>query len=42
MNRNLIVEKRGMDKLVNLSAKFSDDPSVLQEVSIELIIVESP
>ncbi|GFQ04739.1 armadillo repeat-containing protein 6 [Phtheirospermum japonicum] len=31
-NKSAIVEKGGMDRLVNLSARFSDDPSVLQEV----------
>ncbi|KAK6159374.1 hypothetical protein DH2020_006688 [Rehmannia glutinosa] len=31
-NKSIIVEKRGMDRLINLSARFSDDPSVLQEV----------
>ncbi|KAK6136853.1 hypothetical protein DH2020_029408 [Rehmannia glutinosa] len=31
-NKSTIVEKRGMDRLINLSARFSDDPSVLQEV----------
>lgn len=31
-NKSTIVEKGGMDRLINLSARFSDDPSVLQEV----------
>ncbi|KAM7474920.1 hypothetical protein LguiB_022163 [Lonicera macranthoides] len=31
-NKNAIVEKRGMDRLIKLSARFSDDPSVIQEV----------
>ncbi|KAK4757482.1 hypothetical protein SAY87_018783 [Trapa incisa] len=31
-NKNAIVEKGGMDRLIKLSARFSDDPSVLQEV----------
>ncbi|KAK6135686.1 hypothetical protein DH2020_030563 [Rehmannia glutinosa] len=31
-NKSTIVEKRGMDRLINLSARFSDDHSVLQEV----------
>ncbi|KAL6522603.1 hypothetical protein OROMI_031561 [Orobanche minor] len=32
MNKGTIVEKGGMDRLIELSARFSDDPSVLQEV----------
>ncbi|KAG8368325.1 hypothetical protein BUALT_Bualt15G0033900 [Buddleja alternifolia] len=32
MNKSTIVEKRGLDRLINLSARFSDDPLVLQEV----------
>ncbi|KAL3621179.1 hypothetical protein CASFOL_036091 [Castilleja foliolosa] len=31
-NKSAIVEKGGMDRLVSLSARFSDDPSVLQEI----------
>ncbi|KAK9287173.1 hypothetical protein L1049_015584 [Liquidambar formosana] len=31
-NKSAIVEKGGMDRLIKLSARFSDDPSVLQEV----------
>lgn len=31
-NKNAIVEKRGLDRLMNLSTRFSDDPSILQEV----------
>ncbi|XP_011001200.1 PREDICTED: armadillo repeat-containing protein 6-like [Populus euphratica] len=31
-NKSAIVEKEGMNKLIQLSARFSDDPSVLQEV----------
>ncbi|XP_051146934.1 uncharacterized protein LOC127262330 [Andrographis paniculata] len=31
-NKAAIVEKGGMDRLLNLSARFSDDPSVLQEI----------
>ncbi|XP_042009680.1 uncharacterized protein LOC121758336 isoform X1 [Salvia splendens] len=31
VNKNVIVEKGGADKLVNLSARFSDHPLVLQE-----------
>ncbi|KAL9354501.1 hypothetical protein Peur_052471 [Populus x canadensis] len=31
-NKSAIVEKEGMNKLIQLAARFSDDPSVLQEV----------
>ncbi|EXC17381.1 Armadillo repeat-containing protein 6 [Morus notabilis] len=31
-NKNAIVEKRGLDRLIKLSARFFDDPSVLQEI----------
>lgn len=31
-NKSVIVEKGGMDRLIKLSTRFSDDPSVLQEV----------
>ncbi|KAI5577119.1 hypothetical protein BDE02_09G093200 [Populus trichocarpa] len=31
-NKSAIVEKKGMNKLIQLSARFSDDPPVLQEV----------
>ncbi|BBH09524.1 ARM repeat superfamily protein [Prunus dulcis] len=31
-NKTAIVEKKGMDRLIKLSARFFDDPSVLQEV----------
>lgn len=31
-NKSAIVDKRGMDRLIKLSARFFDDPSVLQEV----------
>ncbi|KAL7002779.1 hypothetical protein U1Q18_003936 [Sarracenia purpurea var. burkii] len=31
-NKSAIVEKGGMDGLIKLAARFSDDPSVLQEV----------
>ncbi|KAG6406542.1 hypothetical protein SASPL_134146 [Salvia splendens] len=34
VNKNVIVEKGGADKLVNLSARFSDHPLVLQELLI--------
>ncbi|KAG6408891.1 hypothetical protein SASPL_131917 [Salvia splendens] len=44
VNKNLIVEKGGLDKLVNLSARFSDDPLVLQEVMsiITTLCLRSP
>ncbi|KAH6825934.1 ARM repeat superfamily protein [Perilla frutescens var. hirtella] len=44
VNKNIIVEKGGMDKLVNLSARFSDDPLVLQEVMsiITTLCLRSP
>lgn len=32
MNKSAIVGKGGMDKLIKLSARFADDPSVLQEI----------
>ncbi|KAL0356793.1 UNVERIFIED_CONTAM: hypothetical protein Scaly_1365000 [Sesamum calycinum] len=32
VNKSTIVEMQGMDRLVNLSARFSDDPLVLHEV----------
>lgn len=32
-NKSAIVENGGMDRLIKLSARFGDDPSVLQEVS---------
>ncbi|KAL2254678.1 armadillo repeat-containing protein 6 [Sesamum indicum] len=32
VNKTTIVEMKGMDRLVNLSARFADDPLVLQEV----------
>jgi RING finger protein 170 len=31
-NKSAIVGKGGMDKLIKLSARYADDPSVLQEV----------
>lgn len=31
-NKAAIVEKGGMDRLIRLAARFSDDPSVIQEV----------
>lgn len=36
-NKNIIVEKRGLDRLINLSARFSDDPSVILEVKKKLL-----
>ncbi|KAK4563018.1 hypothetical protein RGQ29_005488 [Quercus rubra] len=43
-NKTTIVEKQGMDRLIKLSAKFSDDPSVLQEVMsiITVLSLRSP
>ncbi|KAK9988282.1 hypothetical protein SO802_028521 [Lithocarpus litseifolius] len=43
-NKTAIVEKRGMDRLTKLSARFSDDPSVLQEVMsiITVLSLRSP
>lgn len=32
INKSAIVEKDGMDKLMKLATRFSDDPTVLQEV----------
>ncbi|KAF5201662.1 Armadillo repeat-containing protein [Thalictrum thalictroides] len=31
-NKSAIVQKKGMDRLIKLSCRFSDDPSVLQEI----------
>jgi len=31
-NKSAIVGKGGMDKLIKLSARYADDPTVLQEV----------
>lgn len=33
INKSSIIEKQGMDRLMKLSARFTDDPSMLQEVS---------
>jgi len=33
-NKSTIVEKQGLDKLITLALRFSDDPLVIQEVSI--------
>ncbi|KAI4298431.1 hypothetical protein L6164_031992 [Bauhinia variegata] len=43
-NKNAIVEKGGMDRLIKLSARFADDPSVLQEVMsiISVLSLRSP
>ncbi|PPR85478.1 hypothetical protein GOBAR_AA35220 [Gossypium barbadense] len=43
-NKSAIVEKGGLDKLIKLSARFSDDPSVLQEVMaiISVLCLRSP
>lgn len=43
-NKSTIVEKGGMDRLIRLSARFADDPSVLQEVMyiISVLCLRSP
>ncbi|KAB1207123.1 Armadillo repeat-containing protein 6 [Morella rubra] len=43
-NKAAIVEKGGLDSLIKLSARFSDDPSVLQEVMyiISVLSLRSP
>ncbi|GMJ05607.1 hypothetical protein like AT4G33945 [Hibiscus trionum] len=43
-NKSAIVEKGGLDRLIKLSARFSDDPSVLQEVMaiISVLCLRSP
>ncbi|KAF3435360.1 hypothetical protein FNV43_RR22449 [Rhamnella rubrinervis] len=43
-NKSAIVEKGGMDRLVKLSTRFSDDPSVLQEIMsvISVLSLRSP
>ncbi|XP_044509099.1 armadillo repeat-containing protein 6 isoform X2 [Mangifera indica] len=43
-NKSSIIEKGGMERLVKLSARFSDDPSVLQEVMsiITVLSLRSP
>ncbi|XAR72877.1 hypothetical protein NMG60_11019663 [Bertholletia excelsa] len=43
-NKITIVEKGGMDRLIKLSARFFDDPSVLQEVMslISVLCLRSP
>ncbi|OIW01914.1 hypothetical protein TanjilG_15239 [Lupinus angustifolius] len=43
-NKSAIVETGGMDKLIKLSARFSDDPSVIQEVMaiISVLSLRSP
>ncbi|KAJ0010465.1 hypothetical protein Pint_34470 [Pistacia integerrima] len=44
LNKSSIIEKGGMDMLIKLSARFSDDPSVLQEVMsiITVLSLRSP
>ncbi|CAA3022865.1 armadillo repeat-containing 6 [Olea europaea subsp. europaea] len=44
VNKSAIVEKQGMDRLIKLSSRFSDDPSVLQEVmsTISILCLRSP
>ncbi|CAL0318605.1 unnamed protein product [Lupinus luteus] len=43
-NKSTIVEMGGMDKLIKLSARFADDPSVIQEVMaiIAVLSLRSP
>ncbi|KAH7865499.1 hypothetical protein Vadar_007458 [Vaccinium darrowii] len=43
-NKSAIVQKGGMDRLIKLAARFSDDPSVLQEVMsiISILSLRSP
>ncbi|KAF7840868.1 armadillo repeat-containing protein 6 [Senna tora] len=43
-NKSAIVEKGGMDRLIKLSARFDDDPSVLQEIMsiISVLSLRSP
>ncbi|KAL6270314.1 hypothetical protein ACE6H2_027225 [Prunus campanulata] len=43
-NKTTIVEKKGMDRLIKLSARFFDDPSVLQEIMavISVLSLRSP
>ncbi|KAF8112337.1 hypothetical protein N665_0065s0108 [Sinapis alba] len=43
-NKSTIVEKRGLDKLIRLAQRFSDDPPVIQEVMsiISIICLRSP
>ncbi|KAH1087371.1 hypothetical protein AAZX31_07G164700 [Glycine max] len=43
-NKSAIVGKGGMDKLIKLSARFADDPSVLQEIMsiISVLSLRSP
>ncbi|KAK7273966.1 hypothetical protein RIF29_15034 [Crotalaria pallida] len=43
-NKSAVVEKGGMDKLIKLSARFADDPSVLQEIMaiISVLSLRSP
>ncbi|KAB2634411.1 armadillo repeat-containing protein 6 [Pyrus ussuriensis x Pyrus communis] len=43
-NKNAIVEKKGMDRLMKLSSRFFDDPSILQEIMavISVLSLRSP
>ncbi|KAF2316624.1 hypothetical protein GH714_041965 [Hevea brasiliensis] len=43
-NKSAIIEKGGMERLIQLSGRFSDDPSVLQEVMsiITVLSLRSP
>ncbi|XP_027361471.1 armadillo repeat-containing protein 6 [Abrus precatorius] len=44
VNKSAIVGKGGMDKLIKLSARYADDPSVLQEIMsiISVLSLRSP
>ncbi|KGN43949.1 armadillo repeat-containing protein 6 [Cucumis sativus] len=43
-NKSAIIEKKGLNKLIKLSSRFSDDPSVLQEVMavVSVLTLRSP
>ncbi|XP_028765879.1 armadillo repeat-containing protein 6 [Neltuma alba] len=43
-NKSAVVEKGGMDRLIKLSARFAEDPSVLQEIMsiITVLSLRSP
>lgn len=43
-NKSAIVQKGGLDRLINLSSRFSEDPSVLQEIFsiISVLSLRSP
>ncbi|KAL3515248.1 hypothetical protein ACH5RR_022150 [Cinchona calisaya] len=44
LNKSLIIEKGGMRRLIKLAARFSEDPSVLQEIMshISILCLRSP